>query len=82
MLKTIAGAVFLASLSLVALAQSDPKESNGVKTASCRCPYGEGLFGQKAKNDRGYVTYAGSTWSNPTAACKELPVGYPDQLLQ
>ena len=60
----------------------DPKESNGVKTASCRCPYGEGLFGQQAKKDRGYVTFAGSTWSNPTAACKELPVGYPDQLLQ
>jgi len=60
----------------------DPKETNGVKTASCRCPYGEGLFGQKAKGDRGYVTYAGSTWSNPAAACKELPVGYPDQLLQ
>jgi len=60
----------------------DPKESNGVKTASCRCPYGEGVFGQKAKSDRGYVTYAGSTWNNPAAACKELPVGYPDQLLQ
>jgi len=60
----------------------DPKETNGVKTASCRCPYGEGLFGQKAKNDRGYITYAGSTWSNPAAACKELPVGFPDQLLQ
>jgi hypothetical protein len=60
----------------------DPKESNGVKTASCRCPYGEGVFGQQAKKDRGYVTYAGSTWSNPTAACKELPVGFPDQLLQ
>lgn len=60
----------------------DPKESNGVKTATCRCPYGEGVFGQKAKSDRGYVTYAGSTWSNPAAACKELPVGFPDQLLQ
>ncbi len=60
----------------------DPKETNGVKTASCRCPYGEGLFGQKAKGDRGYVTYAGSTWNNPAAACKELPVGFPDQLMQ
>ncbi len=60
----------------------DPKETNGVKTASCRCPYGEGLFGQKSKGDRGYVTYAGSTWNNPAAACKELPVGFPDQLLQ
>jgi len=60
----------------------DPKETNGVKTASCRCPYGEGLFGQQAKKDRGFITYAGSTWSNPTAACKELPVGYPDQLMQ
>ena len=60
----------------------DPKETNGIKTASCRCPYGEGLFGQKAKGDRGYVTYAGSTWSDPKAACKMLPVGFPDQLLQ
>ena len=60
----------------------DPKETNGVKTATCRCPYGEGVFGQKAKGDRGYVTYAGSTWNDPKAACKMLPVGYPDQLLQ
>ena len=60
----------------------DPKRTNGVKTATCRCPYGEGLFGQKAKGDRGYVTFAGSTWNDPAAACKMLPVGYPDQLLQ
>ena len=61
----------------------DPKESNGVKTATCRCPYGEGVFGQQAKKGRGYVTFAGGTWqSNPTAACKMLPVGFPDQLLQ
>ena len=60
----------------------DPKETNGVKTATCRCPYGEGVFGQKAKGDRGYVTYAGSTWNDKKAACKMLPVGFPDQLLQ
>jgi len=61
----------------------DPKESNGVKTATCRCPYGEGVFGQQAKKGRGYVTFAGGTWqSYPTAACKKLPVGFPDQLLQ
>ena len=61
----------------------DPKESNGVKTATCRCPYGEGVFGQQAKKGRGYVTFAGGTWqNNPTAACKMLPVGFPDQLLQ
>lgn len=60
----------------------DPKKSNGVETATCRCPYGEGVFGQKAKADRGYVTYAGGTWSDPQAACKMLPVGFPDQLLQ
>lgn len=61
----------------------DPKESNGVKTATCRCPYGEGVFGQQAKKGRGFVTFAGGTWqNNPTAACKMLPVGFPDQLLQ
>lgn len=64
----------------------DPKESNGNRTASCRCPYGEGVFGQKAKGDRGYVTYAGGTWGSrgqaASAACKQLPVGFPDQLLQ
>ena len=60
----------------------DSNRTNGVKTATCRCPYGEGLFGQKAKGDRGYVTFAGSTWYDPAAACKMLPVGYPDQLLQ
>lgn len=60
----------------------DPNRTNGVKTATCRCPYGEGVFGQKAKGDRGYITYAGSTWNDPAAACKMLPVGFPDQLLQ
>lgn len=60
----------------------DPKGTNGVKTATCRCPYGDGILGQKAMGDRGYVTYAGSTWNDPTAACKMLPVGFPDQLLQ
>jgi len=60
----------------------DPKETNGVKTATCRCPYGEGVFGQKAKSDRGYVTFAGGNWSDPRAACKRLPVGFPDQLMQ
>jgi len=60
----------------------DPKETNGVKTATCKCPYGEGVFGQSAKSNRGYVTFAGGTWSDPPSACKKLPVGFPDQLLQ
>jgi hypothetical protein len=60
----------------------DPKKTNGVKTATCRCPYGEGGLGQKAKSDRGYITFAGGTWNDPAAACKMLPVGFPDQLLQ
>ena len=64
----------------------DPKETNNVRTATCRCPYGEGVFGQEAKKGRGFVTFAGGTWTNgqyeSKAACKMLPVGFPDQLLQ
>jgi hypothetical protein len=60
----------------------DPKETNGTKTATCTCPYGEGVFGQKANKNRGYQTYAGNSWSDPSQACGMLPVGFPDQLLQ
>ena len=60
----------------------DPKETNGTKTATCRCPYGEGVFGQEAKKGRGFVTFAGGTWNAPKLACEKLPVGFPDQLLQ
>jgi hypothetical protein len=64
------------------LCKIDPKLTNGVRTATCLCPYGEGLFGDKARKSSDFVTYAGAYSSNPSAACSQYPVGYPLQLRQ
>jgi len=64
------------------LCKIDPKLTNGVRTATCLCPYGEGLFGDKARKTADFVTYAGTYSSNPSAACSQYPVGYPLQLRQ
>lgn len=64
------------------LCKIDPQLTNGVRTATCLCPIGEGLYGGKARNSADFVTFAGSYSSNPAAACSQYPVGYPKQLRQ
>lgn len=64
------------------LCKIDPKLTNGVRTATCLCPYGEGLFGAEARKSADFVTYAGGYAKNPSSACSQYPVGFPTQLLQ
>jgi hypothetical protein len=64
------------------LCKIDPNLTNGVRTATCLCPYGEALFGAKDRASANYVTFAGGYSSNPAAACSQYPVGFPQQLLQ
>ena len=64
------------------LCKIDSKPTNGVRTATCLCPYGEALYGAKAHRNADFVTYAGAYSANPSAACAQYPVGFPKQLLQ
>lgn len=52
----------------------DPKRTNGVKTATCRCPLGEGLDGQPVAADTPVLTPAGQCNSD---ICTQHPVGAP-----
>ena len=68
------------------LCSIDPKvvktSTGDVRTATCSCPFNEGLFGSKAHKTSTYTTFAG-TYSPPASnACKQAPVGFPNQLLQ
>jgi hypothetical protein len=68
------------------LCSIDPKvvktSTGDVRTATCSCPLNEGLFGSKAHKTSSYTTFAGTYSSQPSGACKQAPVGYPNQLLQ
>lgn len=64
------------------LCKIDPKLTNGVRTATCLCPYGEGLFGSEARKSADFVTFAGGYSKNPSSACSQYPVGFPTQLIQ
>jgi hypothetical protein len=55
----------------------DKKLTNGVKTASCFCPIGSGVFGHPASPSADVVTDAGGYFKDPAAACRMLPVGGP-----
>ena len=68
------------------LCSIDPKvvktSTGDVRTASCSCPLNDGLFGSKSHKNSTYTTFAG-TYSPPASnACKQAPVGFPNQLLQ
>ena len=58
------------------LCEVDAKQTNGVRTATCSCPYGEGLFGATEGPQAAWVTDAGGYMSNPSAACSMYPVGF------
>lgn len=58
------------------LCEIDAKETNGVRTAKCSCPYGESLFGAPEGPQAPWVTFAGGYMSNPSAACSMYPVGF------
>jgi hypothetical protein len=55
----------------------DPVQTNGVTTASCTCPLGEGPFGAKTPPGSVFPTEAGSLNSNPTEFCYQNPVSIP-----
>jgi hypothetical protein len=63
----------------------DPKPTaNGVKTATCRCPINEGVFGHPAGGNEIYVTAAGGYFGQnggdklkQSDACKMFPVSGP-----
>jgi hypothetical protein len=52
----------------------DSKPINGVKTATCHCPLGEGLDGKPVDSDTPIITPAGQCNS---AYCSQHPVGAP-----
>lgn len=64
------------------LCKIDSQSTNGVRTATCLCPSGEGLYGAKAHQNADFVTYAGTYSPNPSSACSQYPVGFPKQLMQ
>jgi hypothetical protein len=58
--------------------------ANGVKTATCRCPINEGVFGHPAGGNEVYFTAAGGYFGQnggdklkPSDACKMFPVSGP-----
>lgn len=55
----------------------DPEQTNGVTTASCTCPLGEGPFGAKTPPGSVFPTEAGSLTSDPTQYCYMNPVSIP-----
>ena len=58
------------------LCEIDAKETNGARTATCSCPFGESLFGAPEGPQAPWVTFAGGYSSNPSAACSMYPVGF------
>ena len=58
------------------LCEIDAKETNGARTATCSCPYGESLFGAPEGPQAPWVTFAGGYSSNPSTACSMYPVGF------
>ena len=61
---------------LMTKSNNDRKETNGVRTATCACPYGESLFGAAEGPQAAWYTDAGGYMSNPSAACSMYPVGF------
>lgn len=60
------------------LCKIDPKPTaNGVKTATCFCPIGEGYIGHPAGGNESFATAAGAYFSNPSSACSMYPVSGP-----
>ncbi len=55
----------------------DPNQTNGVTTATCTCPLGEGPFGASTPPGSVFPTEAGSLTSNPTEYCYRNPVSIP-----
>jgi hypothetical protein len=60
------------------LCKIDPKPAaNGVKTATCFCPIGEGYLGHPAGGNESFATAAGAYFSSPSSACSMYPVSGP-----
>jgi hypothetical protein len=55
----------------------DPVQTNGVTTATCTCPLGEGPFGASTPPGSVFPTEAGSLNNNPTEYCYRNPVSIP-----
>ena len=55
----------------------DPVQTNGVTTATCTCPLGEGPFGASTPPGSVFPTEAGTLTSNPTEYCYRNPVSIP-----
>ena len=58
------------------LCEIDAKQTNGARTATCSCPYGESLFGAPEGPQAPWVTFAGGYSSNPSTSCSMYPVGF------
>jgi len=55
----------------------DPTQTNGVTTATCTCPLGEGPFGGSTPAGSVFPTEAGTLTSDPTKYCYMNPVSIP-----
>jgi len=55
----------------------DAKKTNGAKTATCKCPIGEGYIGHPTTASEGFVTTAGGYYATPSSACAMYPVSGP-----
>ena len=60
----------------------DPLQTNGVTTATCTCPLGEGPFGASTPPGSVFPTEAGSLTSNPTEYCYQNPVSIPLDIIR
>ena len=60
------------------LCKIDPKPTaNGVKTATCFCPIGEGYIGHPTGGNESFLTDAGGYYNPPSSACSMYPVVGP-----